>query len=122
LLLFSSNPSSWFLSLLPQEALENADLSTVFDGLNSLGRVPWQINKRILEVASHCWEKNIALGDIPSKTDFEVPHEPMQPQRSAMKLDKESPAYKESVTEYRAYREALTKYLRIKQKNMVSAS
>jgi DNA-directed RNA polymerase len=102
-----------------KEALQNADLSTVFDGLNALGRVPWQINKRILEVANHCWENSIALGDIPARTDFEVPPEPIQPERPAIKLEKDHPGYKESVAEYRAYREALSKCRRLQQKNMV---
>lgn len=99
--------------------MQNADLSTVFDGLNALGRVPWQINKRILDVANHCWDNSIALGDIPSQTDFDVPQEPIRPERSATKFEKDTPAYDESVAEYRLYREALTKYRRIKQKNMV---
>jgi DNA-directed RNA polymerase len=95
-------------------------LSTVFDGLNALGRVPWQINKRILEVANHCWENDIALGDIPSRNDLVVPPEPLRPERSATKFEKGTPAYKEAVAEYRAYRERLTKHRRLKQKNMVS--
>jgi hypothetical protein len=42
----------------------NADLSTVYDGLNALGRVPWKINRRVLAVAQRCWDENIALGDV----------------------------------------------------------
>jgi DNA-directed RNA polymerase len=49
---------------LPQEALMNADLSTVYDGLNALGRVPWKINRRVLAVAQRCWDDNIPLGDV----------------------------------------------------------
>jgi DNA-directed RNA polymerase len=102
-----------------QEALQNADLSTVYDGLNALGRVPWQINKKILEVANHCWENNISLGDIPPRTDYDVPQQPIRPERPSVKLEKDAPGYKESVAEYRAYREAFSKFRRLQQKNMV---
>jgi DNA-directed RNA polymerase len=104
---------------MAKEALQNADLSTVYDGLNALGRVPWQINKKILEVANHCWENSISLGDIPPRTDYDVPKEPIRPERPSVKLEKDAPGYKESVAEYRAYREAFTKFRRLEQKNMV---
>jgi hypothetical protein len=42
----------------------SADLSTVYDGLNALGRVPWRINRRVLAVAQRCWDENIPLGDV----------------------------------------------------------
>jgi len=95
-------------------------LSTVFDGLNALGRVAWKINKDVLKVAQKCWENNIPLGDVPSWTDFDVPPEPTPPPRPATKLDKDSPAFMEYVAEQRAYRDALARHRRINQKNMVS--
>jgi len=103
-----------------EEALQHTDLTTVFDGLNALGRVPWKINRKILEVAQKCWEDNIPLGDIPSQTDYELPPEPQQPQSPPPGFDKESAEYKHIISENRRYREALSKYNRIRQKNMVS--
>lgn len=103
-----------------QEALKHSDLSTVFDGLNVLGSVPWVINKKILHVAQKCWEDGIVLGEIPSRTDFEVPPKPIKPEmrEDVNYKDKESPGYKEAIEEYKLYREASVKYNRISQKNM----
>jgi DNA-directed RNA polymerase, mitochondrial len=99
--------------------LQNADLSTLYNGLNAMGRVPWKINDRILEVAQCCWDSNIAVGDVPSKTDLVVPPKPVRPKRAVALMDKGSPEYKRYVAENRKYREALSKYNRIRQKNMV---
>jgi len=99
--------------------LLEADLSTLLDGLNVLGRVPWKINKKILRVAQQCWEKGIALGDIPSQEDFSEPDIPLRPERNLnLATDKTNPAYKESLEVYRKYREAMLKHRRIRQKNM----
>jgi DNA-directed RNA polymerase len=81
------------------------------DGLNVLGRVPWKINKRILKVAQTCWDDGIALGDIPSLTDFELPPAPIRPEGDD--LD-----YKSADGDFQRYREKLVKYRRIDQKNM----
>jgi len=94
-----------------QNALEEADLSTVMDGLNVLGKVPWVINREILKVAQRCWDEGIALGDIPSRTDFELPPIPIRPEGDS--------DYKDKDGEFQRYRDALTKYRRIHQKNMV---
>jgi len=94
-----------------KEALDLADLSTVVDGLNVLGQVPWVINKHVLNAAQRCWDENISLGDIPSRTDFVLPPEPIRP-------DGDNKDYKSSDGEFRLYRESLTKYRRVYQKNM----
>lgn len=106
--------------MFSQEALESADLTTVFDGLNALGRVPWKINDRILKVAQRCWDLNVPIGDIPSQTDLEVPPEPIPPSYPSEMLDKESPEFKHYLEEKQKYLTALTKYNRTRQKNMVS--
>jgi hypothetical protein len=86
-----------------------------------LGKVPWVINKDILRVAHDCWENNIPLGDIPTQTNYDVPPQPIRPERQTdLDLDdKESESYKANVMEYKAFREAMRKFLRMKQKNMV---
>lgn len=94
-----------------KNALEEADLSTVMDGLNVLGRVPWKINKKILKVAQICWDDGIALGDIPSRTDFEVPPMPIRPEGDD--LD-----YKSADGDFQQYRDKLAKHRRAHQKNM----
>jgi DNA-directed RNA polymerase len=94
-----------------EKALHEGDLSTVMDGLNVLGRVPWVINKSILETAQRCWNEGIVLGDIPSRTDFEVPPQPLRP--DGADID-----YQSKDGEFAKYREALAKHRRINQKNM----
>jgi DNA-directed RNA polymerase len=83
------------------------------DGLNVLGRVPWVINKDILSAAQKCWDDGIELGDIPSQQDHELPPLPIRP-------DGSNKEYSEAQGEFNAYREKMTKYRRMHQKNMVS--
>jgi len=94
-----------------RNALREADLSTIMDGLNVLGKVPWKINKEIMSLALTCWNDGITLGDIPSREDFYLPPHPVRP-------DGNSSDYKEGEGEFRRYREALIKYRRINQKNL----
>ena len=101
-----------FLTFLFQDALRDADLTTVMDGLNVLGRVPWVINKNVLSAAERCWDEGIVLGDIPSKVDHDLPPMPLRPEGN-------NKDYKEAQGEFQSYREALVKYRRIHQRNMV---
>eukprot|EP00977_Amphora_coffeiformis_P015756 scaffold4707_cov164-Amphora_coffeaeformis.AAC.30 len=103
---------------IQRDAVDSSDMSTLYQGLNVLGQVPWKINKRILETALQCWEQNIALGDIPSRTDFEVPPEPIPPPPIPAGIDKESPAYEEMLIERKKYQDAMHKFRRFRQKNM----
>lgn len=101
------------------EALVGAELTTVVDGLNALGRVRWKINKNVLKIAQECWDENIALGtDIPSRLDLEVPEEPIQPDRFS--FEKGSAEHEKGMKEMFKYRERLYKCNRIRQKNLVS--
>jgi DNA-directed RNA polymerase len=94
-----------------KSALAEADLRTVMDGLNALGKVPWAINKKILNVAQRCWDEGIALGDIPSRTDFELPPMPIRPEGGHKD-------YVSADGEFQRYRDALSKYRRVYQRNM----
>ena len=109
-------------SNIQREALQHGDLSLVADGLNILGKTPWKINKKILEVGEYCWNNNIPIGDIPSRTDLEVPPEPeRQPKIDpAVFSDQNSPEAIAALEANRAYRESMYKLQRIQQKNMVS--
>jgi DNA-directed RNA polymerase, mitochondrial len=101
-----------------REAIMNAESSMVFDGLNALSRVKWKINKVLLDAAHRCWDENIPLGDIPSRTDLELPEQPVAPAWSGVKLEKGTDAYEAAISELIKYRDRLIKYNRIKQKNM----
>lgn len=107
-------------SSVQKEALQHADLSLVCEGLNILGKTAWKINKKILKVGEYCWENNVPIGDIPSRTDFVVPPEPVRPSYLDAEeyADKDSPQTKAAVAEHRSYRESLYKRQRICQKNM----
>lgn len=112
-------------SQMQREALDMADLTAVFDGLNALSREPWIINKTILKVAQECWKNNVSLGDIPSQTDLEVPPEPTPPEKTTF-LSSDDPHFDEEyakiqkqqwVKEYTAYKESNNRYRRVLQKN-----
>ena len=109
-------------SRVQHEALKQGNLGLVYDGLNILGRTAWKINKEILEIGKTCWTRNIPMGDIPSRTDLEVPPEPKRPERipPAIYADKNSPAAIAANEANKMYRENMYKRQRIIQKNMVS--
>jgi DNA-directed RNA polymerase len=101
-----------------EDVLENADLSTLYHGLNYLGSIPWKINRRVLEVAWQCWEQGIPLGDVPSRVDYELPPEPIPLGPISPDLDKESLAYQAAVEERQAVQSNVQKFRRMRQKNM----
>lgn len=107
-------------SQMQREALRHGDLSLVYEGLNILGKTAWRINHEILDIANTCWANNIPIGDIPSRTDLEVPPEPTRPDRIPREIyaDKESPEAREAIAANQRYRESVYKRQRILQKNM----
>lgn len=98
---------------IQQRALNDSDLSVVIDGLNVLGQVPWSINHEIFKTAQRCWDEGIVLGDIPSRVDFELPPQPIRPEGGDID-------YQSKDGDFTRYRDALSKYRRVNQKNMVS--
>lgn len=109
-------------SHVQREALQHGNLSQVYDGLNILGRTAWKINKEILDIGQTCWNRNISIGDIPPKTDLEVPIEPLRPDRISPEVyaDKKNEEAQAAIAANQSYRESLFKRQRILQKNMVS--
>jgi len=103
-----------------KEALKQADLQCVYNGLNALGNVSWKINPFILDMAQQCWDQGVVLGDIPSRVDLDLLDEPIRPPQASKEVmeDKESEEYKRSVTRYVQYRQEMTKYRKTHQKNM----
>ena len=100
-----------------QSALQRADLSKVFDGLNVLGRIPWKINQTVLDAALKCWEDEIVVGDIPSRRDYEVPPapEPLPYQNWDALSDHEKD---DQMDLLRKYKGTLLRHNRFKQRNM----
>lgn len=46
-------------------AAENGNLDDVYNGLNVLGKTPWSVNAKVLEVISHYWNTGKEFLDIP---------------------------------------------------------
>ncbi|CAM9802268.1 unnamed protein product [Chrysoparadoxa australica] len=55
------------------EALHAADLREVYQVLNSLGEVPWEINTSVFEVAKKAWEEGLDIDDLPCQEDMPEP-------------------------------------------------
>jgi DNA-directed RNA polymerase len=60
------------------EALEAADLSRVYKGLNGLQATPWRINRRVLAVMQEAWENNAQGLPIPPRESEPRPVAPQE--------------------------------------------
>jgi DNA-directed RNA polymerase len=60
------------------EALEAADLSTVYEALNAIQETPWRINKRVLAVMQEAWEGNLEGLPIPQREGEARPKAPQE--------------------------------------------
>lgn len=60
-----------------QSAIDNGDMNKVLAGLDVLGKVPWQINKLVLNVMAQAWNAGEGLGSlVPEESNLERPEEP----------------------------------------------
>jgi len=100
-----------------KDAIRNADLTKVYEGLNVLGRIPWRVNKNVLDVALKCWEEGVVLGDIPPQTDYDVPPLPEKLKYTDFNSleDEEKEA---QIQVLKAYKDGIAKHFRFKQKNV----
>ncbi|KYQ89181.1 DNA-dependent RNA polymerase [Tieghemostelium lacteum] len=57
-------------------SLFDADLTHIYDGLNALGETPWVINQKVYKVINECWVNGGGLGEIPKRSDHELPQIP----------------------------------------------
>jgi DNA-directed RNA polymerase len=59
------------------EALRAAgDMPELFEGLNALGKVPWQINRKIFDVATFLYDQGGDVAGLPSVKDLNIPKKP----------------------------------------------
>ncbi|KAJ8901801.1 hypothetical protein NDN08_004006 [Rhodosorus marinus] len=57
---------------LQKTLLESADLKQIYGGLNALGKQPWKINHRVLDLAQTLWDRGGAVAKLISRTDHEL--------------------------------------------------
>ncbi|BGP17999.1 hypothetical protein JCM10213_005038 [Rhodosporidiobolus nylandii] len=50
-----------------RQASDNATLDTIFAGLDTLGSVPWKVNRQVFDVVSEVWNSGEGVADIPPK-------------------------------------------------------
>ena len=58
------------------EHLNAVDLHEDKAAVNELQRVPWEINEKVLDTLTYCWENDIEIGDIPSPVGEKIPSKP----------------------------------------------
>jgi DNA-directed RNA polymerase len=58
------------------DALRNAPLERVFEGLNALGRLRWAVNRDVLNVVQDAWDAKLAIAELPSQFDIPLPQPP----------------------------------------------
>jgi DNA-directed RNA polymerase len=58
-------------------AIENGDMKQVLAGLDTLGKVPWKINRDVFNVMLSCWNAGENVGGlVPDEPDLRRPAEP----------------------------------------------
>jgi Autographiviridae RNA polymerase len=87
---YSGRPEALVTKAFPgqMEALEAADLSLVYKGLNGLQATGWRINKRVLAVMQEAWEKGLEGLPMPGREPMVKPEVP-QAVRDAAKGSEE---------------------------------
>ena len=80
-------------------ALKASDISSVLDGLNSLGAVPWKINTNVYKYMCLVMNNDLGLGDIVSRpvSKLEMPAKP----RPKTEDDKGSKEFRKEVDQHR---------------------
>lgn len=58
------------------EALEKAEMSPVYDGINALQDTPWRVNSEVLAIMREAWENALPLPCLPRREDEPVPEKP----------------------------------------------
>jgi DNA-directed RNA polymerase len=48
-------------------------MAQVYESINAIQDVPWQVNSRVLEVISSMWEQQTALAGLPERTELPLP-------------------------------------------------
>lgn len=99
--------------------MRRAEFNDIYHGLNCLGKIPWSINRSILDVVQRCWDEGVVLGDLPSKKDFDVPSVPEdRPEKPPSYMKESSPEYVQYKEDMQNYIIAVSKFRKAVQRNM----
>jgi len=71
----------WFLksnlmrteSSVQNVALSQANISDILNSLDYLGKVPWRINERVLNIINEAWARQMMIGSLPQVKDTRMP-------------------------------------------------
>jgi len=58
------------------EELKNTEMPQVYDSINALQKTGWRVNKGVLAVLKEAWERQLPVGDLPSRHDELLPARP----------------------------------------------
>lgn len=58
------------------DALKQADLRIVYDGLNAIQNTRWQVNTKVLGVLREAWDRSLPIQCLPKREDQELPPKP----------------------------------------------
>lgn len=57
--------------------IDNLEMPEVYQAVNNIQETAWTVNNRVAEVLRHCWEHDIAVGDLPSRSGAPIPPKPV---------------------------------------------
>lgn len=72
---FVKNASRAYLAELAEM---DEQMAPVYEAVNAIQNVPWQINTRVLDVLTHLWDRGGAIAGLPPLEDGVVPPSPVE--------------------------------------------
>lgn len=103
------DPSDILAKRYAMTASSNGDMTQIFAGLDVLGKTPWKINRRVLEVMAEAWNSGEAVAKIPPENpEIEIAPEPLpsaslKERMKWLRSVKEAENYKSGVKSQRCF-------------------
>ncbi|KAM0786030.1 hypothetical protein ACM66B_006845 [Microbotryomycetes sp. NB124-2] len=63
-----------------KQASDANTLDLIFSGLDSLGSVPWKVNRKVFDIVTEVWNSGQELADIPAKVNLTAPVDVEKPE------------------------------------------
>ncbi|GMH69028.1 hypothetical protein TrST_g3211 [Triparma strigata] len=109
------------------QALDQADMTEVYKGLNALGSTGWRINGEILDIQKKAWDDGLVIGDLPSRKDFAVPPPPADfdnsntpykiDEKGEKVIDREADEYADFAARFKEWNQLRNEGSKVKQRN-----